>query len=226
LPKNDDGEFELVLGNRQLISVFLIVVILLGVFFSMGYIVGRNSSPATESARNEKPKPDADSDTSDGSNPDADGANSGNDATPSTAPETTHPAAKPVQTTPAQTTPAQPTPAPTPPKPLPVRAQETKPKPSPSPAPAPAAVRPPVRAAAAGEPSGGQYWQVVATSRPDAEIIAEALGKKGFHVVLSPAPRDGIFRVLVGPLADASTQAQTRTGLESAGFKNPILRKY
>jgi len=231
LPKNDDGEFELVLGNRQLISVFLIVVILLGVFFSMGYIVGRNSSPATEAARNEKPKPDADSDTSDGSNPDADGANSGansgNDATTSTATEHTHPqATKPVQTTPAQPPPAQTAPAPTPPKPAPVRVQETRPKPSPSPAPAPVPVRPPVRAAAAGEPSGGQYWQVVATSRPDAEIIAEALGKKGFHVVLAPAPRDGIFRVLVGPLADASTQAQTRTGLESAGFKNPILRKY
>ncbi len=56
MPKNDEGEFELVLGNRQLISVFLIVVILLGVFFSMGYIVGRNSSPgASETARNEKP---------------------------------------------------------------------------------------------------------------------------------------------------------------------------
>jgi cell division septation protein DedD len=226
LPKNDDGEFELVLGNRQLISVFLIVVILLGVFFSMGYIVGRNSSPVTENARNEKPKPDADSDTSDGSNPDADGnnsgANSGNDATTSTATESTHPAA----TKPVQTTPAQPTPAPTPPKQEPARVQENKPKPSPSPAPAPTPVRPPVRAAASGEPSGGQYWQVVATSRPDAEIIAEALGRKGFHVVLSPAPRDGIFRVLVGPLGDASKQAQTRTGLESAGFKNPILRKY
>lgn len=67
---------------------------------------------------------------------------------------------------------------------------------------------------------------MVATARPDAEIIAEALGKKGFHVVLAPAPKDGIFRVLVGPLANASTQASTRTNLESAGFKNPILRKY
>ena len=47
MPKNEDGEFELVLGNRQLVSVFLIVVILLGVFFSMGYIVGRNAAPAT-----------------------------------------------------------------------------------------------------------------------------------------------------------------------------------
>jgi cell division septation protein DedD len=212
LPKNDEGEFELVLGNRQLISVFLIVVVLLGVFFSMGYIVGRNSSPtATETARNNeepKPDPDADSDDSGTGGPGAP-ASTGNSTPPSTTP-------------PQVTKPAQPQPpAPAPSKPEPVRAKETKPKPSPSPSPGV-----PVHAAAAGEPSGGQYWQVVATSRPDAEIIAEALGNKGFHVVLAPAPKDGIFRVLVGPLADASTLAQTRTGLESAGFKNPIMRKY
>jgi len=210
LPKNDEGEFELVLGNRQLISVFLIVVILLGVFFSMGYIVGRNSSPtAPETARNEKPKPDPDADSSDDSDSDGPGApaSTGNSTPPSTTP--------PQMTKPAQ---AQP---PAPAKPEPVRAKETKLKPSPSPS-----AGAPVHAAAAGEPSSGQYWQVVATSRPDAEIIAEALGNKGFHVVLAPAPKDGIFRVLVGPLADASTLAQARTSLESAGFKNPIMRKY
>jgi cell division septation protein DedD len=210
LPKNDEGEFELVLGNRQLISVFLIVVILLGVFFSMGYIVGRNSSPATtETARVEKPKPDADS--SDSSNTDTPADSS---TTPPAAGDSTPRSAPPASTKPAQAE----TPAPAPAKPAPARAVETKPKPSPS--------APPVHAAAAGEPSGGQYWQVVATSRPDAEIIAEALDKKGFHVVLAPAPKDGVFRVLVGPLADAAMQAQTRTGLESAGFKNPIMRKY
>ncbi len=47
MPKNEDGEFELILGNRQLLSVFFIVVILLGVFFTMGYIVGRNSGTVT-----------------------------------------------------------------------------------------------------------------------------------------------------------------------------------
>ncbi len=45
MPRNDDGEFELILGNKQLLSVFFIVIILLGVFFTMGYIVGRNSGP-------------------------------------------------------------------------------------------------------------------------------------------------------------------------------------
>ena len=45
MPRNEEGEFELVLGNRQLLSGFFIVVILFGVFFTMGYIVGRHSSP-------------------------------------------------------------------------------------------------------------------------------------------------------------------------------------
>jgi hypothetical protein len=222
LPKNDEGEFELVLGNRQLISVFAIVVVLLAVFFSMGYIVGRNSSPvAAESARNEKPKPDREADSSDvpsadepsdeaAAPPALDSTARASDAAPGKAPKSTKPAQTPA-----------PAPAPVRTKPEPVRVAEAKPKPSPVSPPSA-----PVHAAAAGDPSGGQYWQVVATARPDAEIIAEALGKKGFHAVLAPAPKDGIFRVLVGPLADASAQASTRTGLESAGFKNPILRKY
>jgi len=218
LPKNDEGEFELVLGNRQLISVFLIVVILLGVFFSMGYIVGRNSAgAAAEVARNEKPKADHDTDSSADSNADVPDQS------------TTPPANNPVPTTPPEITkPAQP-PVPTsePAKTEPVRTAEVKPKPSPAPeTPVRSGGEAPVHAAAAGEPSGGQYWQVVATARPDAEIIAEALTKKGFHAILAPAPKEGVFRVLVGPLADAATQAQTRTGLEAAGFKNPILRKY
>jgi cell division septation protein DedD len=38
-----DGEKELVLGNKQLISLFFVVVALCGVFFAMGYLIGRNS---------------------------------------------------------------------------------------------------------------------------------------------------------------------------------------
>ncbi len=61
MPTNEDGEFELILGNRQMMSVFFIVVILLGVFFTMGYIVGRNSSPVATAevnpARKSEPKP-------------------------------------------------------------------------------------------------------------------------------------------------------------------------
>jgi cell division septation protein DedD len=205
LPKNEEGEFELILGNRQLISVFLIVVVLLGVFFSMGYIVGRNSSPgaAVETARADKtesPAPDA--------------------STPPSASSTPPAASVPAETTPPSITqPEKPAAPPREEKPEPAREKKAKPSPAREAAPSePAAVT--------SQVAPGQYWQVVATARPDAEIISEALAKKGFHAVLAPAPKDGIFRVLVGPLPDAPTQAQTRTNLEAAGFKNPIIRKY
>jgi cell division septation protein DedD len=208
LAKSDEGEFELILGNRQLISVFLIVVVLLGVFFSMGYIVGRNSAaPGAEAARNTGKTVAVES-------PSAESASSSSAAAqepPATPPET-KPAASEPPTTHAEE------PAPTPVKPAPVTATKSK----------PAAVGPPSSglASVTGDPTAGQYWQVVATSRPDAEIISEALTKKGFHTLVTPAPREGVFRVLVGPFQDAAAQAQARTNLEAAGFKHPIIKRY
>ena len=52
--RNESGEFELVVGNRQLLSGFFIIVVLFGVAFAMGYVVGQNS-----------PRPAAASDASD-----------------------------------------------------------------------------------------------------------------------------------------------------------------
>jgi hypothetical protein len=214
LPKNDEGEFELILGNRQLISVFVIVVALLGVFFSMGYIVGRNSSVAGAPEVARADKSNSDTHAAD-SAPDSPSSGESSDASnPSaTAPDDSPPSSTQPEKPPAAPAAAQHAPAPAPePKPKPFPAREAAP--------------PPERAPLTGQVGVGQYWQVVATSRPDAEIIAEALGKKGFHAVLAPAPKDGVFRVLVGPLGDAPAQAQTRTNLEAAGFKNPIMRKY
>src|SRR5271169_6836177 len=39
-----DGEKELVLGNKQLISLFFVIVALCAVFFAGGYWFGRNTS--------------------------------------------------------------------------------------------------------------------------------------------------------------------------------------
>jgi cell division septation protein DedD len=53
-----DGEKELVLGNKQLISLFFVVVALCGVFFAMGYMMGRNTSkPATANLDANAPAP-------------------------------------------------------------------------------------------------------------------------------------------------------------------------
>jgi cell division septation protein DedD len=197
LARTDEGEFELVLGNKQLISVFLIVVILLAVFFSMGYIVGRSSAPSSADATRPANKDIA--------------------VEHSTAPASTpsNPALE-KSTAPAESKPAEVHPE----KPSPVTvkepAKETKPA-----TPPPAPTKP-----AAGEPVPGDYWQVVATSKEDADIVARALTKKGFHTTIAPVPGDNRFRVLVGPLANSAAQAQTRSDLEASGFKNPIMRKY
>jgi len=205
LARNDEGEFELVLGNRQLISVFLIVVILLAVLFSMGYIVGRNSTAVvadgTRTNSGTPAKPIVVERAADSSAP----------LNPASSPATEPGDSKPTPAGPLATKPEKAASAPPP-----SQAKETKPQ----------VLTPSAPASATGEPAAGQYWQVVATSRPDAEIISEALGKKGFHSVVAPGPRDNIFRVLVGPFKDAATLAQGRADLEASGFKNPIMRRY
>lgn len=200
MPKNEDGEFELILGNTQLLSVFFIVVILLGVFFTMGYIVGRNSSPvgATEVALAHKPD---DKPVTVDSGP---------------APQQSAPATKPpspVETA-AQQPPAE--------QPKPV--EQTKPAPrheSPVEAPKPKP-REPEKAAtpsSSSQPEPGQtYLQLAATSQHEANIEVDVLRKKGFRALAAEIPeKPGTFRVLVGPLAEGAAN-KTKADLQSAGF--------
>lgn len=198
MPRTEEGEFELILGNRQLISVFLIVVILLAVFFSMGYIVGRNSVPATEARNTPPPKPIVVEQPARNPNKDAD-----------------------------QPAPIEPAPQATTPPPV---AEKKLVKPPPAAAPAPEKTPPPSSEPAAGasfdQPPAGRYWQVVSTARHEAEIVSGAIARKGMKSLVAPAPKEGYFRVLVGPLGDAADVAKTRADLEAAGFKNPILAKY
>lgn len=218
MARNDDGEFELILGNRQLVSVFLVVVILLGIFFSMGYIVGRNSSPLTASD-----------------------SHSGGSGKPIVVDSSQHPPA------PLPEEPASPTVAtPAVPTPTTEEAPPIKEKPSPTQGSAPAKTEPPkvepkrpvetkpvetkpaateTARARVGEPAPGLYLQVVATSRADAEIVSESLLKKNFRSLVAPIPDSTLNRVLVGPFKDPAEMADVRIRLEGAGFK-PYVRKY
>jgi hypothetical protein len=227
MPRNEEGEFELVLGNKQLLSVFFIVIILMSVCFAMGYIIGRNSAPggAEIVARNRKEAPAlvVDPNAPAGGAASQPGGSSGlapgqvsvgNDA--ASAPAQTPAAQAPVATTPT----GKPAPAVEEHKAAPVEARKPEP---PAPAPEPA------RAAAGRivEPTPGQtFLQVLAVARPDAELTVETLAKKGFHAVIAPGPNEKLFRVLVGPLKTQADVAKTRTGLEAVGFKSSYVRKY
>src|ERR1017187_10467701 len=46
----ETGEFELVVGDRQLLTGFFIGVLLLAVVFAMGYVLGQNSPRSTKLA--------------------------------------------------------------------------------------------------------------------------------------------------------------------------------
>ena len=52
---NETGEYELVVGNKQLLSGFFIVVVLCAVAFAMGYVVGQNSPRTAKLASDQPP---------------------------------------------------------------------------------------------------------------------------------------------------------------------------
>jgi outer membrane biosynthesis protein TonB len=213
LPTNEEGEFELILGNRQLLSVFFIVVILLGVFFTMGYIVGRNSSPvatadATTARKSDKPLV-VESPAPSAPEPAPEEPRAPRESTPpapiSTAqqqpPEIPKPKSEPVKA---------------PPKSEPVKAakaekaekEKAEKKPAPSPAPA---------ATSSAAPSG-TYLQLAATTKREADIMVDVLRQKKFGALAAEIPeKPGLFRVLVGPMQEAQVN-KTKTDLQSAGF--------
>ena len=42
--RDESDQKELVLGNKQLLSIFFIVIAMLGVAFTLGYMIGRNTA--------------------------------------------------------------------------------------------------------------------------------------------------------------------------------------
>jgi len=231
MPTNEEGEFELVLGNRQLLSVFFLVVLLLGVFFSMGYIVGRTTAPTVPVA-NAKQQPtviEPPIPSNSGFRPIVDPTKP-NPSGPVIDPATTPPTqtAKPVE--PVKPEPPKPTvtdpPAhkPEPPKPEPKKPEtkqvtKAEPKPEP-PKPPPPEPKPVVPVKPTG---GGTYLQVSATRPLEADLLMKALLKKGYSVTTSPVENSPLVRVLVGPL-DSAQIPKIRDELTEAGFK-PFARK-
>ena len=193
-----EGEFELVLGNKQLLSVFFLVILLLGVFFTMGYVVGKNSTPVEAAGR----------------------AGSTSDVAVTTANATVedgprsavrHLGASDGQNAQVSS----------------IATQQTGPRDS-----AAASTVGDSRAEDPGTPAistpvpGETYLQVLAVARPEAEVLAEVLIKKGFRAVVAPGPNEKLFRVLVGPASDTAQLGRLKGDLELAGFKGAFPKKY
>jgi cell division septation protein DedD len=215
MKNNETGEFELVLGNRQLLSGFFVVALLFGVAFAMGYIVGRNSAPSpklqaeTAAGGTVAAVPDARTPPvgspvpSEAAAPPAKAATETEEPAPADSTDSSAPSQPAVTTQPARESPV---------------------------ATPPALVKTPAASEAAPadtasqEPVAGTYWQVTAIQPPQAEILAKVLRDKGFHVSLTPGTK-GLMRVLIGPYPDREALGRAKSDLESAGFHPVILKK-
>ncbi len=205
---NETGEYELVVGNRQLLSGFFIVVVLCAVAFAMGYVVGQNA-PRTARLAADQPT-----------------AGMAQDARPQPASPAAAPAAPPAQseTPPAAAGTGDPATSagdtaapPPPPQPTTQPAHDAaQPPAGAAPAPAPAA-------ASAADAPPGTCWQVLATmNQESARDLVQTLKDKGFPAALTPGPNN-LTRVLVGPYTDTAAMGRAKTALENAGF-HPVRK--
>jgi cell division protein FtsN len=206
MPTNEEGEFELVLGNKQLLSVFFLIVLLLGVFFSMGYIVGRNTAPGG-------PQMAASRSGSGTLTVDAPTA-----STP-VLPDVTKPSPVGQTPEPAVVPPPKETSKPAP-KPEPVKTEVAKAEP-PKVEP-PKRETPPPAASSGPLVKGNYYLQVAAVRDKDADILKDVLVKRGFSTATEAVPEKALVRVLVGPFRDTAAMNEAREKLSD--FR-PIARK-
>lgn len=211
MPRTDEGEFELVLGNRQLLSVFFIVVVLLGVFFVMGYILGKNANPSSvvdvASARKTDLPVAAEPLVVDRTG-----------EKPSATPPVVKESPAPVDNTPAPT--REPVKEPVREavrEPVKEVAKET-PKPTPPPPPARTEATP-----SAPPTKGALYLQVAAVGKPEGEVVSKVLRAKGYKVTIAEVGDGKTHRVLVGPM-EQSEMGKIRGELTTLGF-SPFPRK-
>ncbi len=196
---------EITLGTSALLAIFFGVVLICAVFFGLGYSLGRRSGDATTAAL-----PTAKQSASSKSIPSDPTSNLAEESAADKSRATPIPA-KAVARAVARTTPAS------------VAADGAdvvpplKLTPAKQPANANAAV------GSASTPGGQTMVQLMAAAQPeDAEVLAAALRKRGYHAIVRDEP-DHLFHVQVGPFGSRVEADTMRRKLQSDGY-NAILK--
>ena len=216
---------ERVLESKHVIGLFLLMLLFSGVFFSLGYVMGRNQYDsqvrlATGLAGKIEPLLTPKSDPAPKSTAEP-AAPSGEDSDPATAGSNSawhfYENNKPAKSEPhLETAPKQqPDPSPATAKPL---YGKTKAQAQPVSVP----VRPakPVPSAAPAIPAGAYLLQVAALQKQDdALAVASNLQRKHFVCYVQPPQKDKYYRVQVGPFKDRKAADAAKQGLENEGFK-------
>ena len=204
----DTGEFELVVGNGQLVSGFFIVDLLFAVGVAMGYILGQNSEKAVKTQQGDAVPCVATDGRPQPAQPAQQQAAPQTPAATDAQPQGGAVAAPQTTTQPAK----EPEPAPAPAKQEPAKQEPVKPvAPSPSKSASDSAVAP-----------SGFFWQVAATSNQEsARATLKVLRDKGFSAYLAPGPSN-LTRVLVGPFRDTPSKAKAKSEIEGMGLGKPV----
>jgi cell division septation protein DedD len=189
-------EREIVLGNKQLISLFFVVVALCGVVFALGYMMGSNrtkpaavnleaaaTTPAASGISQAAPVPQESEPPRETAPDDAAATSPAPAETASTTTPVATPAAPAVETKPAQDTPAP------------------------------------------AEPSGAMWLQLAALKRSDADNLVKTLREQHFPAVVANSSKADLFRVLVGPYHQTADVADAKAKLKAIGFADAIVQK-
>jgi DedD protein len=218
------GGGERVLESRHLVGLFLGVVLLCGVFFTLGYVMGRTQSgmpmplhasadsnrsliaPAGGSAKAENPDAGEKS-----ANSEWDFYSKGKDPNkleprPNAAPGAS---ANPPATSGRVTSTHRPADSPPTPAPQPVTANASDLR----------------RFQAPRIPRGSVVMQLAAlTKEADALALADAAQQKHFPSFVVTPTSDRLYRVQVGPYAEGAAAEKAKSALAQAGF-NPIIKR-
>jgi cell division septation protein DedD len=197
---------EIALGTRSLLAIFFGLVLICAIFFGLGYSVGRGSGTR---AAAQPPETAA-------STPDS--------RLPKPSPEQLTPVETPPATTDQGDAPvARPSAAPRPQAGTPAASSPSASSQTPDKTPAtPPEAKPAVLQPAAA--AATFMVQVAAVRVPqDAEILVDALKKRGYTAVVRNEPQDQLLHIQLGPFASRAEALAMRTKLLGDGY-NAVVK--
>jgi cell division septation protein DedD len=201
--RSSESETEILLGNKQLLGIFFLVAVLIGIAFGGGYMLGRGAADKKAAGpaitAKEAAPPGA-------ANPTGGETRTVSPPDPVTADANT-PSDQPSEQ-PALGTPRH-------------RAAGSSETPLPeNGAPADSSTK-------FLPQTGQEFLQVAAVPRNEALSVADVLRKKGFRAHAVPVPGNvKLYRVIVGPLRDVADLSSTREELRKTGFGKVIVQRY
>ncbi|MCU0227286.1 MAG: SPOR domain-containing protein [Bryobacterales bacterium] len=250
MSKSEDGHYELVLGNRQLVSGFFVLIILFAIFLTLGYVLGLNSVVVADpqesnnrvavedpgprapirSAMAENAKPSASGTLVSESASEASAASQPSpnaDASPTQGQTSTVPAlgANTGNAVGAAPAPTQPTPTSTV-KPAVATSATVAANPAP-PAKTPVTEAQKIldsRVRVITPRKGDTFVQVAAIGRAEAELMAGNLQRRGYRTFITEVPGKELFRVLVGPFETPAKLTETKAKLAAEGIESIVQR--